>query len=58
MGTTTLHGSLASAFTDGLHSVFYSLVIILAVAAVLSAVRGRIGASEPETKSKTTVGAR
>jgi hypothetical protein len=53
-GTTTLHGALAKAFTDGLHVAFYSMVAIMAVAALLSAVRGRIGAAptpvaEPES---------
>src|ERR1700753_418769 len=46
VGTTSLHGSLASAFTTGLHAAFYESVAFLVMAAVLSAVRGR-GVSGP-----------
>jgi EmrB/QacA subfamily drug resistance transporter len=41
VGTTSLHGSLATAFTHGLHAAFYDSVAFMVVAAVLSAVRGR-----------------
>jgi hypothetical protein len=40
-GTTRLHGQPASAFTSGLHAAFYALTGIMALAAVLSAIRGR-----------------
>lgn len=39
VGTTTLHGQVAVAFTTGLHAAFYASVIFMAVAAVLSATR-------------------
>jgi EmrB/QacA subfamily drug resistance transporter len=59
VGTTTLHGALAKAFTDGLHVAFYSMVAIMAVAAFLSAVRGRIGAAPaPVAKPESTPAAR
>ncbi|GAB3888139.1 hypothetical protein GCM10029964_055300 [Kibdelosporangium lantanae] len=41
VGTTTLQGPLAVAFTDGLHAAFYAMVGVMALAAVLSALRGR-----------------
>jgi EmrB/QacA subfamily drug resistance transporter len=41
VGTTTLHGPLADAFTTGLHAAFYESVAFMAIAAVLSAARGR-----------------
>jgi EmrB/QacA subfamily drug resistance transporter len=41
VGTTTLHGRLAESFTTGLHAAFYTLTGIMALAAVLSAIRGR-----------------
>jgi hypothetical protein len=40
-GTTRLQGQPASAFTSGLHAAFYALTGIMALAAVLSAIRGR-----------------
>ena len=43
VGTTSLHGHLARAFTTGLHSAFYASMAFMAVAAALSATRsGRI----------------
>jgi hypothetical protein len=36
-----LHGPLAAAFTTGLHAAFYTMMVFMAVAAVLSAVRLR-----------------
>jgi MFS family permease len=42
VGTTTLHGPLAVAFTTGLHSAFYTMMAFMAVAAILSAIRGRV----------------
>lgn len=44
VGTSTLHGALAVDFTNGLHSAFYTMTGFMVVAAVLSAVRGRVGA--------------
>jgi MFS family permease len=40
-GTARLHGQLAAVFTSGLHAAFYTLTGIMALAAVLSAIRGR-----------------
>ncbi|GAA4525607.1 MFS transporter [Amycolatopsis samaneae] len=44
VGTGSLHGDLATAFTDGLRAAFYAMTGIMALAAVCSAVRGRAGA--------------
>ena len=41
VGTTTLHGQAASAFTTGLHAAFYESVAFMVIAAFLSALRGR-----------------
>jgi EmrB/QacA subfamily drug resistance transporter len=46
VGTTSLHGALASAFTSGLHAAFYESVAFMVLAAILSALRG-------STKKKT-----
>jgi EmrB/QacA subfamily drug resistance transporter len=46
VGTTTLHGHLAAAFTTGLHAAFYAMTAFMAIAAILSAVRDRIGAGQ------------
>ena len=40
VGTSSLHGSLASAFTTGLHAAFYESVSFMVIAAILSALRG------------------
>src|SRR6201986_470889 len=40
VGTASLHGSLASAFTAGLHAAFYESVSFMVIAAILSALRG------------------
>jgi hypothetical protein len=40
VGSTSLHGKLAAAFTSGLHSAFYASMGLTGVAAVLSATRG------------------
>jgi multidrug resistance protein len=40
VGTTTLHGPAATAFTTGLHAAFYESVSFMVLAAVLSALRG------------------
>jgi hypothetical protein len=41
VGTTTLHGQAASAFTTGLHAACYEPVAFMVIAAVLAAFRGR-----------------
>jgi hypothetical protein len=43
VGTTTLHGAIAVAFTTGLHAAFYTMAGFMVLAAVLSAVRVRAG---------------
>jgi EmrB/QacA subfamily drug resistance transporter len=40
VGTTSLHGQAAAAFTTGLHAAFYESVGFMVLAAVLSALRG------------------
>ncbi len=42
VGTASLHGPLAAAFTTGLHAAFYTSMIFMALAALLSASRGRL----------------
>jgi EmrB/QacA subfamily drug resistance transporter len=39
VGSTSLHGALAAAFTSGLHSAFYALMGFMVLAAALSALR-------------------
>jgi EmrB/QacA subfamily drug resistance transporter len=41
VGTTSLHGPQAAAFTNGLHAAFYFSVTFMVIAAILSAVRGK-----------------
>jgi hypothetical protein len=41
VGTTSLHGAAAAAFTNGLHAAFYASVSFMVIAAALSALRGR-----------------
>jgi len=48
VGSTSLHGYLATAFTTGLHAAFYTSMGIMVVAAVLSAVR--VGSSGSTVK--------
>jgi hypothetical protein len=52
VGTASLHGQVADAFTTGLHAAFYASVIFMVIAAVLSALRAggirRPGGSHPE----------
>jgi hypothetical protein len=45
VGSTSLHGNLAIAFTTGLHAAFYTSMGIMVLAAVLSAVRIGSGAA-------------
>ena len=40
VGTTSLHGQAAAAFTTGLHAAFYESVGFMVLAAILSALRG------------------
>ncbi|HEY7265763.1 MAG TPA: MFS transporter [Trebonia sp.] len=40
VGTTTLHGEVADAFTTGLHAAFYASVAFMVIAAILSGLRG------------------
>jgi EmrB/QacA subfamily drug resistance transporter len=40
VGTSSLHGKLANAFTTGLHAAFYESVAFMVIAAILSALRG------------------
>jgi EmrB/QacA subfamily drug resistance transporter len=47
VGTTSLHGRLAAAFTEGLHSAFYASMGVMAAAAALSAIRGKAAGSRP-----------
>jgi EmrB/QacA subfamily drug resistance transporter len=42
VGTASLHGPLAAAFTTGLHAAFYTMMGFMAIAAILSAIRGRM----------------
>ena len=39
VGTTSLYGGLATAFTEGLHAAFYVLLVFMVIAAILSLVR-------------------
>jgi EmrB/QacA subfamily drug resistance transporter len=41
VGTTSLHGQVADAFTTGLHAAFYESVAFMVIAAILSALRAR-----------------
>ena len=41
VGSTSLHGALAVAFTSGLHAAFYASMGFMALAAGLSALRAR-----------------
>jgi EmrB/QacA subfamily drug resistance transporter len=43
VGSTSLHGRLATVFVQGVHAAFYSAICLVAIAAVLSALRGRHG---------------
>ena len=51
VGTTSLHGRLATAFTSGLHAAFYASMGFMALAAVLSATRAQNARGLP-TKSR------
>jgi len=49
VGTTSLHGHLASAFATGLHAAFYASMSFMVLAALLSATRSSriLGRSSP-----------
>jgi EmrB/QacA subfamily drug resistance transporter len=48
VGSTSLHGPLAAAFTTGLHAAFYESVGFMVIAAILSALRGSPARKELE----------
>jgi EmrB/QacA subfamily drug resistance transporter len=48
VGSTSLHGSQAAAFTTGLHAAFYESVAFMVIAAILSALRGTPGKADLE----------
>lgn len=50
VGSTSLHGSLAVAFTSGLHAAFYASTGLMVIAALLSATRASRG-----TRNSTSV---
>ena len=57
VGSTSLHGHLAAAFTSGLHAAFYASMGLMVVAALLSATRAsrgirRTGASATPTATR------
>jgi len=47
VGSTSLHGQVADAFTSGLHAAFYASMGFMALAAGLSALRA---GSYPQTR--------
>jgi hypothetical protein len=51
VGSTSLHGPLATAFTTGLHAAFYESVGFMVIAAILSALRGSPG--RPQATGET-----
>jgi predicted MFS family arabinose efflux permease len=53
VGTASLHGPLASAFTTGLHAAFYESVAFMVLAAILSALRGGKTAADMTTASRS-----
>jgi MFS family permease len=53
VGTSSLSSSTAAAFTDGIHSAFYSSMALMAVAAVLSAWRVRSTRAAPTAREPT-----
>ncbi len=53
VGSTSLHGSVATAFTTGLHAAFYESVAFMVIAAVLSALRASPGGERGVTASRS-----
>jgi EmrB/QacA subfamily drug resistance transporter len=47
VGSTSLHGPAAAAFTTGLHAAFYESVGFMVIAAILSALRGSANRGTP-----------
>jgi multidrug transporter EmrE-like cation transporter len=58
VGTTSLHGTLAAQFIGGIHAAFYSATALVAIAAVLSALRGRHALAGTTAAEATPGGAR
>ncbi|HTX07698.1 MAG TPA: MFS transporter [Solirubrobacteraceae bacterium] len=52
VGSTSLHGSLAVAFTSGLHAAFYASMGLMVIAALLSATRASRGMRHPRSVSE------
>jgi MFS family permease len=57
VGSTSLHGRLAAAFVSGVHAAFYSATALVAIAALLSALRGRRGLVRRTAAEKPAAGA-
>jgi MFS family permease len=58
VGSTSLHGTLASEFVSGVHAAFYSATALVAIAALLSALRGRHGLAGAATAGAAPGGTR
>jgi hypothetical protein len=54
VGSTSLHGPLAAAFTTGLHAAFYESVGFMVIAAILSALRGSPRSGDPGPEVTTS----
>jgi len=54
VGSTSLHGPLALAFTSGLHAAFYASMGLMAIAALLSATRRGRGIRNPRPVTEPT----
>jgi EmrB/QacA subfamily drug resistance transporter len=57
VGSTSLHGKLAADFVSGVHAAFYSATALVAVAALLSALRGRRGLVSSTATGQPAAGA-
>jgi EmrB/QacA subfamily drug resistance transporter len=55
VGSTSLHGPLAAAFTTGLHAAFYESVGFMVIAAILSALRGSPSRGTPDGELEPAV---
>ena len=55
VGSTSLHGPLAAAFTTGLHAAFYESVGFMVIAAILSALRGSPDRGTPDGQLQPAV---
>lgn len=56
VGTAKLHGTLAKAFTTGLHTAFYTSVLVMLLAAALSATHAARKVPSPESARLPTSG--